>query len=195
MRLIHKLQSVNARTSLFLYDKKQNKSQIEVAKMALSQDASLTFFTGLRGFHIYRSCWKPFVCQKIEFRNEKNNKHNKYAVAGYTKLPGKLVLCVVGHMPREISRCIWFATQGGANITARVVSTTVKQSPLTQGGLEIEIKVLVVWENNKDNLEVLADKVNSVQFTLGEPYADDTKNILSQIKEKENTWCFFRRRR
>ena len=71
--------------------------------MASSQDALLTFFAGLRGFHVYRSSWKPYVKQKIEFRKEKNNHYDKYAVAGYTKFPGKVVLCVVGHMPQEIS--------------------------------------------------------------------------------------------
>lgn len=157
--------------------------------MASSQRNSINFFTGLRGFHVYRSSWKPYVQQKIEFRKEKNNKHDKYAVAGYTKLPGKLALCVVGHIPREISRYIWFALIGGATITARVVSTAVKHSPLLQGGLEIEIKVLVVWENNDENLKILEDKAKSVNFPLGEPYQDDTKNILKLIKEKEDTVC------
>ena len=79
--------------------------------MTSSQDALLTFYTGLRGFYVYRY---------------DNNQYDKYAVADYTKLPGKMVLCVVGHMPREVSRYPWFATQ--------VVSTNTKRSPLTQGG-------------------------------------------------------------
>ena len=125
--------------------------------MASSQDALLTFFTGLRGFHVYRSCWKPHVKQKIEIRKEKNNQYDKYAVAGYTKLPGKIALCVVAHMHREISLYTWFAIEGGANITAQVVSTDAKRSPLTQGGLEVEIKVTVIWENKK-NLKIFAEK-------------------------------------
>ena len=89
---------------LFLFQEKiKQKLKYKAAKMASSQDALLTFFAGLRGFHVYRSCWKPYVKQKIEFRKEKNNCYDKYAVAGYTKFPGKVVLCVVGHMPQEIS--------------------------------------------------------------------------------------------
>ena len=42
-----------------------------------------------------------------------------------------MVLCVVGHMPREISRYTWFAIKGGANIMAQVVSTNAKRFPLT----------------------------------------------------------------
>ena len=156
--------------------------------MASSQDALLTFFTGLREFRVYRSCWKPYVEQKIDFRKEKNNQYNKYAVAGYTKLPGKIVLCVVGHMPWEISCYTWFAIEGGANITAQVVSTNGKRSPLTQGRLEIEIKVTVIWENKK-NLKIFGEKVDLVQFTLGEPYQEDTKNFLHEIKQKGNNVC------
>ena len=99
-----------------------------------------------------------------------------------------MVLCVVGHMPRQISCYSWFAIEGGANITARVVSTNTKRSALTQGGLEIEIKVNVIWENKK-NLKTFAEKVDLVQFTLGEPYQDDTKKILHEIKRKENDVC------
>ena len=134
--------------------------------MASSQDALLTFFTGLRGFHVYRSCWKPSVEQKILFRKEKNNQYDKYDIAGYTKPPGKMVLCVVGRMPREISRDTWF-----------VIS-----------GLEIEIEVTVIWENKK-NLKIFPEKVDSVQFTLGEPYQDDTKIFFHEIKRKENDVC------
>ena len=56
-------------------------------------------------------------------------------------------LCVVGHMPWEISCYTWFAIEGGANITAQVVWTNIKKSPLTQGRLEIEIKATAIWEN------------------------------------------------
>ena len=92
-----------------------------------------------------------------------------------------MVLCVVCHMPRKISRYTWFAIEGGANIKAQVASTNTKRSPLTQGELEIEIKVTVIWENKK-NLRIFAEKVDSVQFTLGEPYQDDTKTFLHEIK-------------
>ena len=78
--------------------------------------------------------------------------------------------------------------EGGANITAQFVSTNTERSPLTQGGLEIEIKASVIWENKK-NLKIFAEKVVSVQFALGEPYQDDTKKTVHQIKRKENDAC------
>ena len=99
-----------------------------------------------------------------------------------------MVLCVVGHMPREINRYIWFAIEEGANITAPIILTNTKRFPLAQGGLEIEIKATVIWENKK-NLKIFAEKANSLQFTLGEPYQNDTKNFLHKIKRKENDVC------
>ena len=34
----------------------------------------------------------------------------------------------------------------------------------------------------KKNLKIFAEKVDLVQFTLGDPYQDNTKNILHEIK-------------
>ena len=47
---------------------------------------------------------------------------------------------------------------------AQVVLANTKRFLLTQGRLEIEIKVTVIWENKK-NLKVFAEKVGLVQFT------------------------------
>ena len=65
-----------------------------------------------------------------------------------------MVLCVVGHMPREISRYTWFAIEGGANITAQVVSTNAKRFPLTQGGLEIENKSYCYLGKQKESKNI-----------------------------------------
>ena len=44
-----------------LQEKVKHKLKYKAAKMASPQDALLTFFTGLRGFHVYLSRWKPYV--------------------------------------------------------------------------------------------------------------------------------------
>ena len=79
-------------------------------------------------------------------------------------------------------------TTNRTNITAQFVSANTKRFPLTQGGLEIEIKVTVIWENKK-NLKILTEKVDSVQLTLGELCQDDTKNFLHEIKWNVNDVC------
>ena len=52
--------------------------------MVLIQGALFNFFTELRDFHVYSSCWKPYRTQKIEFKIDENNKHDQYAITGYT---------------------------------------------------------------------------------------------------------------
>ena len=62
-------------------------------------------------------------------------------------LPGTLDLTIVGHIPRELSRYIWFALQLGAGITGKVKSDRHRPSPLLQGGLKIPVIVTVEWKD------------------------------------------------
>ena len=49
---------------------------------------------GLRGYHVYRTSWKSFLKQQLMFKQEKDNKHDRFAVAGQTILPGTIFLLV-----------------------------------------------------------------------------------------------------
>ena len=95
------------------------------------ETGTFDFITGLRGFHVYRDIWKPSLNQFISFKQERNNCYDRFAVAGMTKLPGTLAASIVDHMPRELSRFIWYAIERGARITATLVSTQAKDSPLS----------------------------------------------------------------
>ena len=114
------------------------------------------FITGLRVFHVYRDIWKPSLNQFINFKQERNNRYDRFAVAGMTKLPETLAA-----LPRELSHFIWYAIERGTQITATLVSTQAKDSPLVQGGLEILVIVKVEWEN-EINLQRLKKKVASL---------------------------------
>ena len=87
-------------------------------------------------------------------------------------------------MPRELSRFIWYATERGAPITAALVSTQAKDSPLVQAGLEVPVIVKVEWEN-EINLQRLKKKVASLSYSLEGDYVDESKDILEEIL-KEN---------
>ena len=91
----------------------------------------------LRGFHVYSNTenWVPFKGEHLIFEQEYNNIHDEFAVAGKTSnLPGRDTPITVGHVPREISRFVWFAIYHGASITARVADPQPIRSPLVQGG-------------------------------------------------------------
>ena len=102
---------------------------------------SYEFFTALRGFHVYSNTvnWRLYVGQKITFKREHNNPHDRFAVAGKTRLKGKIALVTVGHVPRELARYVWYAIMEGAEFEAVVHQEKEKPSPLVQGGLEIII--------------------------------------------------------
>ena len=144
------------------------------------------FLTGLRGFHIYSNTvnWKPCKGQKVTFKREHKNPYDKFAVAGKTLLKGKVGLIIVGHVPRELSRYIWYAIQEGAKFEVEVHKAKPKLSPLEQGGLEIPIKVLVAWDSCK-KLSILVDKIKEVEYPITGNYDDESKNISVELGFKE----------
>ena len=133
----------------------------------------LKFNTGLRGYHVYRTSWKPFSKQQLTFKQEKDNKHDRFAVAGQTT--GTIFPSTVGHIPIELSRYIWHALQREAIIKGEVTAIKYKPSPLVQGGLEIPNAVTVKWDD-KNAIDILRKKVEEVSYPLLEDdrYTDES---------------------
>ena len=104
----------------------------------------------------------------------------RFAVAGKTKLPGKLCAVVVGHVPREISRHVWYAIREGAEFSGMVQSVAPKPSPLLQGGLEIMITMTVNWKNS-EGMDVLKRYLEKVAYPESTEYSDDSAQILKAI--------------
>ena len=105
-------------------------------------------------------------------KRRKKNPYDRFANSGSAKIPGKIGRVVVGHIPRELSRYMWHPLDSGAIISGKVISDKFKSSPLFQGGLEILIKVLVSWSDEK-SMTILKEKVKSVNYTCGIDYVDD----------------------
>ena len=100
-------------------------------------------------------------------------------------IKGKIGLVVVGHVPRELSRYIWFSIGAGAKSDADVHKEKPMASPLVQGGLEIPIKVSVAW-NEPEILSILVAKVKEVEYPLTGEYVDNSKNILQELGIEED---------
>ena len=84
---------------------------------------------------------------------------------------------VVCHVPREIARHIWFALQKGATISATVVDSKPRKSPLGQGGLEILIDMTVFW-TSAEKLETLRKMIETVNF---HSYEDESTTLLKEM--------------
>ena len=144
------------------------------------------FTTALRGFHVYRCEWKPYLNQPIEFKRELDNPHDRFAVAAKTKLPGKLCAVIVGHVPREMSRHVWYAIREGAEFSGMLKSVAPRPSPLLQGGLEIIITMTAKWQNPK-GMDVLKSYVEKVAYPENTEYCDDSSQILKDILDNDQS--------
>ena len=56
------------------------------------------------GFHVYNEVWKPILGERLNLSHERKNLHDRYAIAAYKRLPGRLADSIIGHLPGEISR-------------------------------------------------------------------------------------------
>ena len=148
------------------------------------------FSCGLRGFHVYCNIWKPKLNEKINITHERGNMYDPNAIAGKIMLPGTLVASIVGHIPKEISRCIRYIVEHGASVDAFVLATHHRPSPLIQGGLEIPIKLVVKLTDNEVNSAKLQKYRKFVDENYRESvdgkFADDIERIL-KLTGAQNT--------
>ena len=85
-------------------DLEQTRMSQEVADMHFEMKCAS------RGFHAYRSVWKPRIEENLQMKPEFANVHDPFAIAITASSPETLTKYdVVGHVPREISRfCRYF---------------------------------------------------------------------------------------
>ena len=83
--------------------------------MAASQaHSSFVKESVVRGHHVYKVVWTPVIGELLPLRAEDNNEHDAHAVAVIKDSD------VVGHVPRSISRVVWFFLERGGNIICRI---------------------------------------------------------------------------
>ena len=114
----------------------------------------------------------------MTFHREFDNDFDGFAVTGKTLLPGKLAPPTVGHVPRKLSRYIWYALRYGAIITAEVKGWTPKEISISaRWTRDINWNVYcMVWccqnkKKRKEKLEI---------YQIGD-YADQSNEILREM--------------
>ena len=82
---------------------------------ATSTEADVSVYRLLcvvRGYHVYKAIWDPYLGDEFTTKHEKNNPRDKYAIA-VLPIDAK-VAKIVGHLPMEISKeCCLFVLHGG----------------------------------------------------------------------------------
>ena len=97
-----------------------------------SNEESVRFPAAIRGYHFYRSFWRPVESEKLICMHELNNAFDRFAIKTVSQSGS-----TVGHLPMELSRVTKFYLDRGASVYAQLSSTYYRRSPLVQGGLEI----------------------------------------------------------
>ena len=68
----------------------------------------------VRGHHIYKEIWTPAIGEVLHLREEDDNEHDEHAVAVVK------ASCVIGHVPRAMSRVCWFFLRRGGQIKCEI---------------------------------------------------------------------------
>ena len=144
-----------------------------------------TFTMGIRGYHVYKKDWTPYIGEKLHFDQENDNQYDCCAVAVVRKSKNPITLeanhKVVGHVPLEISRYIFFAMNHSCTFSGVVQDTHKYRSPITQGGLEIEAQITAEWASaEKAKFLVFRNYVQS-NYDFEKCDKDDSKEILAGI--------------
>ena len=76
--------------------------------------AMLRIESVVRRYHAYMDDWSPSVGDEFELEIEELNKHDRYVVAV------KVNDDIVGHMPREFSKIVYYFIKNGGKVTEEV---------------------------------------------------------------------------
>lgn len=121
----------------------------------------------------------------LSVEHEVSNAYDQYAIALKKRLPGRIADSVVGHMPKELSRIVYFIMLHGASVSAKVIDTHNRRSPLVQGGLEIPVEVAVEMPSSEKNELAIRTFQELVMEKYKEPvdnkFEDATSAILTKL--------------
>lgn len=100
---------------------------------------NLVFTAAVRGFHVYKTNWKPQEGESLNCIHEENNPYDVFSM----KICKPDTNEIVGHLPMEISRITKFILDRGAVCTIKIRGKHYRRSPLVQGGLEVPCDVTI----------------------------------------------------
>ena len=97
---------------------------------------NLVFNAAVRGFHVYKTNWKPQDGELLKCAHEEDNLYGIFSMK-VCKIESDEI---VGHLPMEISRITKFIVDRGA---MKMSVIYYRRSPLVQGGLEVPCNVTI----------------------------------------------------
>ena len=123
-----------------------------------------SFTAAVRGFHYYRTFWKPTERESLKCIYEENNPYDRFAIKTVAKNGS-----TVGHLPKEISRITKFFLDCGASMEAVLTSRYYRRSPLVQGGMEIPCLISFKMPATLKNTQLAEKYLELVNQKYAEP--------------------------
>ena len=112
--------------------------------------ATYTFSSVIRGHHVYKDFWTPYIHEELTVGTEEENSYDRHAVA--ILKDGE----VVGHMPCTISRFSWFFIQRGGSVRAVVTGRRKK-------GVGLEVPCIYIYSGSSRIIKKLEKLLNQVE--------------------------------
>ena len=105
-------------------------------KLDEMSNKNLVFNAAVRGFHVYKTNWKPQDIELLTCTHEEDNPYDTFSM----KVCKPDFDEIVRHLPMEISRIIKFIADRGAKCTLKIRGMHYRRSPLVQGGLKFLVR-------------------------------------------------------
>ena len=145
-----------------------------------------------RGWHVYaKDVWrKPRTGERLFAEKERDSRAlviDPYAVAFLRRDKSKLIPVVVGHIPQEISRFVFYFLERGGKVEGEVLQAKYYPSPIPKGGLEIPLVVTFKISREKEAIITrLIDRIqqNYEPVNLDYGQSDDIDFVVASGNEE-----------
>ena len=146
-------------------------------------ESILSWKIASRGWHYYgKNTWKQPKKDEIVFTEKESSKtaleHDPYSIAWKKKNKSKITADVVGHVPKEISRAVFFFISRGG----KVLDEMYYPSPIPKGGLEILLMVQFKIADEKIKYMERLKEIITKNYTSDFPEGIEIENHEEYIK-------------
>ena len=140
---------------------------------------NLVFNAAVRGFHVYKTNWKPQDGELLKCAHEEDNLYDIFSMK-VCKIESDEI---VGHLPMEISRITKFIVDRGA---MKMSVIYYRRSPLVQGGLEVPCNVTITMIGSVVNHLLLTWYKSLLKELYIEPNDEEIVGIFLSLAQHGN---------
>ena len=119
-------------------------------------------------------------CIRWKRKQQNSLEHDPYSIAWKKKSKSKITADVVGHVPKEISRAVFFFISRGGKVVGRVLDEKCYPSPIPKGGLEILLMVQFKIADEKRKYMERLKEIITKNYTF-----QKTLKYINTVREEE----------